>query len=154
MMFGIGVMNRIAGIDSKETKAANKIGKILHKQIYGALTKNEQLTGAKLRTPFTAGYVKGFIEFGFIQHGLDAKRMVKRNAKWICNGIIPKKLWSICELGADNEALCDVSADYQLNKGYDAGAKDAELASSTDSIGDIKRLHNYLLDEKYDRFSS
>ena len=153
-MFGLGVLNAIAGIESKEKKASNMIGKILHRQIHGALTDNEQLAGTKLRTPFTAGYVKGFIEHGFIWNNLDPKRMVRRNAKWICNGIIPKKLWSISELGSSNESLCDVSADYQFNKGFDAGVEDAELSSNSDSISDIKRLRTYLLDEKYDRFSS
>ena len=142
-MFGVGINSWIAGIDSKEKKSSDQIGKILHKQIYGALTKNEKLAGEKLQTPFAIGYINGFIKFGFIHHGFASERIADRNTKYICDGILPKKLWKIFK----SEFRADHSSSNHFNEGEAAGAEDADLCTTTDSMSDIKRLHNYLLDE-------
>jgi hypothetical protein len=82
----------------KEHKeAANKIGIELHRQIFDALKENESEAGVRISSPFVAGYLYGFVRIGFGALGYDGEKVSEKYFKYICNGILPKKLYEIFE---------------------------------------------------------
>ena len=113
-MFGFGK-------NKEEKKAADEIGKCLHKQIRDAILENEAMAGIKLQTPIAVGYIYNFIMGSFISQGIHKDGMVQKYIEYICNGILPNTLWE-----AVNKVMqfADQFED-ELQQGMEAGSEDS-----------------------------
>ena len=142
----------------KYKKEADVVGANLHKQIFSALSENEELASKRLNSPFVVGYLYSFISMAFIQLIPSNKRtdfadkITSKHMKYICNGVLPKKLWKIVKSQIN---LIHQSKKMSINKpteefelGGDAGFWDG--ANITNWEGDLSRtnLKSYLLDKK------
>lgn len=78
-----------------EQSARKKIGVELHRQIKEAFDQNEEETAARLQTPFTVGYIYWFVRMGFSTLGFNGEQKTDKHLKFICDGVIPKKLYDI-----------------------------------------------------------
>ena len=144
-MFGIWRSNK------ENKKAADRIGQILHQQIITALKLNEQEAGIKLNSSFTTGYIYGFIRFGFNFQKLEGEQYVDKYFKYICNGVIPNKLYEITqrrfaalelakEIGKEEE-----TKDFET--GVEVGVYDASVFNINTNSNTVN-LSNYLLGKK------
>ena len=87
-MFGI--------FGKKEHKdAANRIGVEIHRQLIEALQTDELSASNNLSSAFTAGYLTGFIWFGFTAQGYEGEELLNKYTKHICNSVLPGKLYEI-----------------------------------------------------------
>lgn len=78
--------------------ASTKIGVALHRQIKEALDEDESRTGENLSTAFVVGYIHWFVRLGFSTQGIDAERLIDKELRVICNGVMPSgKLYEIFE---------------------------------------------------------
>ena len=142
----------------KHKKEADVVGANLHKQIFSALSENEELASKRLNSPFVVGYLYAFTSMAFIQLIPSNKRtefadkIAGKYLKYICNGVFPKKLWKIVKAQLK---LIDKSKKMSISKpteefelGGNAGMWDG--ANMTDWEGDLSRtnLKSYLLDKK------
>lgn len=109
------------GINKEEKKAADEIGKCLHKQVLESLTENEAMAGVKLQAPIAVGYIYNFIMASFIYQGFPDDGMTKKHIKYICNGVLPDRLWE-----AVNKVMkCAEQFEDEIQKGMEAGTEDA-----------------------------
>lgn len=80
----------------KEHKeAANRIGVEIHRQLIEALQTDELSASNNLSSAFTAGYLTGFIWFGFTSQGYEGEKLLNKYTKHIFNGVLPGKLYDI-----------------------------------------------------------
>ena len=96
----------------KYKKEADVVGANLHKQIFSALSENEELASKRLNSPFVVGYLYSFISMAFIQLIPSNKRtdfadkITSKHMKYICNGVLPKKLWKIVKSQITGQQAC------------------------------------------------
>lgn len=146
-----------------ERDACTKIGVELHRQIRQAFESNESETGIRLRSFFTVGYLYSFVRIGFVTLGINGEQATDKHLKYICDGVIPKRLYDIfsrmlasLELAKsmDNKTKVIPGSDItppeaitQFEIGMAAGAFDADCFRS---LSDRKtdNLKKYLLGEK------
>jgi len=113
-MFGFGK-------NKEEKKAADEIGKCLHKQIRDALTENEAMAGMKLQTPIAAGYIYNFIMGSFIYQGIRKDGMAQKYIQYICDGVLPNRLWAAVSKVIQHADQFE----SELQQGMEAGTEDA-----------------------------
>lgn len=101
------ILSKLTGAPTNdhEKLAVDNIGKILHKQVSDADATGGTLVNQQLLGFHTAGYILGFIEMGFVQHGytnIESKSLAIKNIGYICNPIVFSgdygtygKLWSL-----------------------------------------------------------
>ncbi|MGV7235316.1 MAG: hypothetical protein ACQ9ET_03570 [Nitrosomonadaceae bacterium] len=116
-MFGLGKKRKV------ERECADIIGQQLHGQINCAFENNEGSTGERLTSAFVAGYLYGFIGFGFVMNGIHGNRLIDRHLKYICNGVIPGRLY---EIFRRNLSI------LEMEKGLDGRKKTAEFETGTE----------------------
>lgn len=75
--------------------ARTKIGIDLHRQIRAALMSDDSGATKKLSSSFTVGYIYSFVRDSFFSLGMDASDSLESHIKFICNGVIPGKLYKI-----------------------------------------------------------
>ena len=109
------------GMNKEERKAADEIGKCLHKQVIEALTENEAMAGMKVQAPIAVGYIYNFIMVSFIYQGIRKDGMAQKHMGYICNGILPDRL-----LEAVNKVMAHSEQfEVEIKKGMEAGTEDA-----------------------------
>ncbi len=146
----------------RELQAARtKIGIDLHRQIRDALNADDEGTSERLNSSFIVGYIYAFVRCGLMSLGINAESGVNAHVRYICDGVIPGRLYKIysgqaaaLELARqmkeqDKEILntglapADVSKAFEL--GIRAGTYDAPLVSIRSMPPD--NLRRYLLNE-------
>lgn len=134
-----------------EREACTKIGIELHRQIKSAFDENETETGTRLQSFFTVGYLYSFVTISFTTLGLDGGQAADKHLKYICDGVLPGKLYEIfsrllaaLELAKDLDKKEEIK---QFEVGIEAGASDA---SCFDPWSDTKanNLRKHLVGEK------
>lgn len=79
-----------------EREARRRIGIELHRQIKEAFDLNERQTSARLQTSFVPGYIYYFVYTGFSTiTGIPGERATDKHLRWICDGVLPNKLYEI-----------------------------------------------------------
>lgn len=109
------------GKKKEEKKAADAIGKCIHKQIRDALTENEEMAGMRLQSPIVAGYIYNFIMASFIYQGIRKDGMAQKYIRYICDGVLPSKLWA----AVSKVIQYADQFESELKKGMEAGTEDA-----------------------------
>lgn len=100
---------------SKEEKLSTEIGRFLHRNIREALFVNEEVAGVRVNDIFTSAYIYSFITSLAEHRGLDGEKFRDRNLKYICDGVLPKKLYeSIIRNSAAIELLEGQSNDMAV----------------------------------------
>ena len=142
----------------KYKKEADIIGVKIHEQIFSALSENEGLASERLNSPFVVGYLYTFTTMAFIDlipsstRTEPADKIMGKHIKYICNGVLPAKLWKIFN---SQMKLIEESKRLSINKptenfelGGNVGMWDG--ANITNWDGDLSRtnLKSYLLDKK------
>ena len=139
------------GRSKEEKNAANRIGVKLHRQILEALQKDEQEASKKLSSPFSVGYLYGFIRLGFTHQGMEGERLADKYLKHICNGILPGKLYDIFQRQfAAIELAKDLGKNDEIEQfgiGVEAGAYDAEVFNIF-ITNETQNLTKYLTNEE------
>lgn len=107
--------------------ARTKIGIDLHRQIRSALLSDESVTTKRLSTSFTVGYIYAFVRDSFFSLGIDASDSLDSHIDYICNGVIPGKLYKIYSDQASALALAREMTD-QDKEILDSGLSPALIA--------------------------
>jgi len=142
-------------------EARTKIGVDLHRQIREALTRDDLGASQKLSSAFTTGYIYTFVRDAFMSLGLDASKDLDSHIRFICDGVLPGKLYKIySDQGAalalaremqdqDKEIRGTGLSPSAVTKLFMCGARsgsyDAPLVSIQSTPPD--NLRRYLLDE-------
>lgn len=80
----------------REVNAARtKIGIDLHRQIRTAVMAEDLAASERLSSSFTVGYIHSFTRDAFFSLGLDQTHKLESHIKFICNGILHRKLFII-----------------------------------------------------------
>jgi hypothetical protein len=142
-------------------EARGKIGTDLHRQIRDALRSDDLGATKRLSSAFTVGYIYSFIRDGFFSLGVDAEKNLDSHIRFICNGVIPGKLFKIY---SDQTAALTLAREMKdqekeiLNLGltpsgvlrlFTLGARSGSYDAPLMSIEVIQpdNLRRYLLDE-------
>lgn len=142
--------------------ARTKIGVDLHRQIFQALQENEALTSARLSSAFTPGYIFAFVTRGFMSLGVDIGRDDDKQIRFICDGVIPGRLYKIYSDQAaayqiagqmkdqEKKILATGLSPTEVRRSFSLGAKagvhDAPLISIQSSPPD--NMRRFLLDQQ------
>lgn len=142
-------------------EAQTKIGKDLHRQIIIALKSDNHGATERLSTSFTVGYIYAFVRNGFMSLGIDVGKKINTHIRYICDGVIPGKLYNIfshqaaaLELAREmedqrkqilNTGLSPADVTEQFELGAKAGTYDAPLVSIQSMPPD--NLRRFLLKE-------
>ena len=112
-----------------EKDAADKIGVEIHRQIMSAFQRNEAITGTRIPSFFTVGYLYGFVRIGFTTLGINGEQAADKWMKHICDGVLPGRLWeSFGRLLAALELAKSLNKEDEIKLfevGIEAGAFDA-----------------------------
>ena len=157
-------------------EAQTKIGIDLHRQILNALEADDWETddwetdnwetddhsaNKRLSSTFTAGYIYAFVRGAFMSLGIDAEKDINTKIRYICDGVIPVKLYKIFSNQAAalalarqmddqhkkilNTGLSPAEVSMEFAMGIQAGTYDAPLVSIQSSPPD--NLRRFLLKE-------
>ncbi len=144
--------------NKEEKRVADKIGVELHRQLYKAMEVNEDETRKNLASVFTTGYIIGFTRMGFVTSGLSGDR-AEKYIKYICNGVMPKKLHRIFKTQISFLDMYAKSGEQHLKRDVDpfevglkAGYSDAEMFSGVNQCDD--NFKKYLMNEELDYIDS
>ena len=121
----------------KELKmiASNIIAPSIHEQIYGALADNEPVASKRLTECFVISYFIGYCVTTFQSHGFNGQESLSKTAKFILDGIIPRRLDELfdlhtakAKLAKDLESRGGEFAEFMTlwRKGAEIGRFDAE----------------------------
>lgn len=135
---------------SKEKKICDIVGKCIHRQIRGALEENLLAFTESEDAVFFSGYLGAMI-WGY------ADMIGKRGnwvldieySKYICEGVLPNKLWDIYQRG---QSLYDLNVSNEMTSIYNKG-KDSGLIDSERSLEIANSLYLYLTN-RYDEIVS
>ena len=128
-MFGIG--------ENRELKdVAHKIGKIFHHQLTEAMKIQGEIFNNADEIAFTSGYLKEYFHQMFTHYNNSDHVLEVKLFKKTCDGVIPTKLWEICNRGGELallEELCGeqpIKEIKQTGQAYErgrvAGVEDAD----------------------------
>jgi hypothetical protein len=131
-----------------EKEAANRIGIELHKQIKTALEHGGSEAENRTVSTFMAGYLYGFIRISFTTQGIPGEAAADKHIRYICDGVIPKRLYEIFErqLAALELAKSLDKNDEieQFEVGVEVGAYDAGIFGPFSNV-QANNLTNFLL---------
>lgn len=141
--------------------ARTKIGIDLHRQIRDALASDHLGTEERLSSTFTVGYVLSFVRDSFSNLGARSPKAIDSDIHYICDGVIPRKLYKIySDQGAAlrlaggmedqdkmiaNTGLSPAGVTQMFELGCQAGSCDAQLVSLQATPAD--NLRRFLLSE-------
>ena len=107
----------------REKRAADRIGVQLHRQISVAFAENEKETSKRLMTPFTTGYIYGLVHLGFSHQGIEGEPATDTRLKYICDGVLPKKLYSIFQSVLSTVEYAKSLGEKNEVKGFELGVE-------------------------------
>jgi len=140
------------GFGKKYKEQADKIGIVLHEQIFGALQENEKLAGVKMQSPFFVGYISCFVSTGLIAQGVPSEQ-VDKYLKYICDGVLPGRLWQIYSsqlMAAEQIEAFSGTPIEGFEKGGAVGMWDGSNIITWDESASRTNLKSYLLDKELD----
>jgi hypothetical protein len=142
---------------NKYKKEADRIGTAIHEQIFDAMKVDEKSAGANLKSAFFCGYMFGFVKAGFIAQGLSgdqADEQVNANMQYICDGVIPGRLWetfsSQLKYMESVKQLLELDENPDMDEGGAAGLWDGSNLITSGTRASRTNLKSYLLGEKLD----
>jgi hypothetical protein len=132
----------VFGKNRRYKKAINEtLGPNIHKQIRDALTLNSQALTKPKQMAFAAGYLRTATISSLQELGCEDPDTWDRMQKFLCDGVMPGKLWEIVLRAL---ALMELDLEPQVSRAYTHGQKLGLLDRHMD--GDL--LTEYLVGDE------
>ena len=122
------------GLHPEYRKLADRIGPVIHTQLSRVMGQSGETLGHPEEMAFTYGYLSTFTCRMFRDVGCNDSLSQEEFIQYVCNGVIPGRLWDIFQRG---KALSELSKDGEreefkktyeaYGKGKDAGVHDAQV---------------------------